>query len=205
MAESNKLSAFSRTNFGKGAARQLRRAGRIPAVVYGHGAEPVHLSFDEHDVFLATKGQANAVLTVDLEGEELLALVKDIQRNPLSRAIEHLDLLRVSRSEKVEVEIPVEVTGESASGTIHQVEVMQLLVKAPAVAIPENIVISVDGLEDGNHVTVADIAFPEDVECDLDPETIVVVISRPEVDRALEAADEAAAEAASAAAAEAAE
>lgn len=114
----DKLSAVARTNFGKGSARQLRRDGRVPAVVYGHGAEPVHFSVDAHELFLAIKGQANALLTVDLDGEDILALVKDIQRHPLSRQLVHADLLRVNKGEKVEVEVPVEIVGESAPGTM---------------------------------------------------------------------------------------
>lgn len=198
MADNNTLVAEVRESFGKGASRQLRRAGRIPAVAYGHGADPLHLSFDSHDVFLATKGQANALLTVDVAGEEILALVKEIQRNPLSRQIEHVDLLRVKKGEKVEVEVPVEVVGESAPGTIHTIELMHLLVKAPATDLPEAITIDVTGREEGAHVTVADLTLPADAEVDMDPETVVVVIAVPEVDTALEAADAAAAEAASA-------
>lgn len=201
MADNSKLVAELRDAFGKGAARKLRREGRVPVVAYGHGAEPLHLSLDAHDVFLATKGQANALLTVDVNGEEFLALVKELQRNPLSRQIEHLDLLRVVKGEKVEVEVPVEVVGESASGTIHTIELMHLLVKAPATTLPEVIQIDVTGREDGAHVTVADVKLPADVEIELDPETIVVVIATPQVDTALEAADAAAAQAASAQAA----
>ncbi|MCF2706743.1 50S ribosomal protein L25/general stress protein Ctc [Arcanobacterium haemolyticum] len=206
MSNSTNISALARTTFGKGASRQLRRDGRTPAVVYGHGADPIHLSFDAHDIFLATKGVANALLTVDLEGEEVLALVKDIQRNPLSRIIEHVDLLRVVKGEKVDVEVPVEVIGESAAGTIHTVEHQHLMLKASATNLPEVIKVDITGREEGAHITVADIEFPEGSECELDPETIVVVIAAPEVDTALEEADAAAAEAASeAAAAEAAE
>ncbi|WP_188042882.1 50S ribosomal protein L25/general stress protein Ctc [Changpingibacter yushuensis] len=193
------ISALVRSDFGKGASRQLRRDGRIPAVAYGHNADPIHLSFDGHDIFLATKGVSNALLTVDLEGETVLALVKAIQRNPLSRNVEHVDLLRVSRDEKVDVEVPVEVTGESASGTIHTIELMHLLLKAPAIDIPESIVIDVTGREEGAHVTIGDIDFPEGVTSEQNPSTIVVVIAAPEVDLALEAADAAAASAASAA------
>ena len=184
MADNSKISAELRTSFGKGSSRQLRRDGRVPAVVYGHGADSLHLSLDSHDVFLATKGQANAVLTVSVDGEEILALVKELQRNPLSRQIEHLDLLRVAKGEKVEVEVPVVTIGESASGTIHQVELMTVLVKASATAIPETIEVDVTGLAEGEHVTVADLKLPEGSEVDLDPEAIVVVISAPEAEEA---------------------
>ncbi len=173
----DKLSAVARTNFGKGSARQLRREGRVPAVAYGHGAEPVHFSVDAHELFLAIKGQANAVLTVDLNGDDILALVKDIQRHPLSRQLVHADLLRVKKGEKVEVEVPVELVGESASGTMATLEILHLLVKAPATNIPEVIQVNVEGREEGAHVTVADIAFAGDVECEIDSEAVVVVVS----------------------------
>jgi len=173
----DKLSAAARTNFGKGSARQLRRDGRVPAVVYGHGAEPVHFSVDAHELFLAIKGQANALLTVDLDGEDILALVKDIQRHPLSRQLVHADLLRVNKGEKVEVEVPVEIVGESAPGTMATLEILHLLVKAPATNIPEVIEVNVEGREEGAHVTVADIAFAGDVECEIDSEAVVVVVS----------------------------
>ncbi|MFT0846235.1 50S ribosomal protein L25/general stress protein Ctc [Actinomycetaceae bacterium L2_0104] len=197
----DKLSAVARTEFGKGSARQLRRAGRVPAVAYGHGADPIHFSVDAHELFLAIKGQANALVTVDLDGDSMLVLVKDVQRNPLSRELVHVDLLRVKRGEKVEVDVPVEVVGEPAPGTLATLEIMHLLVNAPATSIPDVIEVNVEGREEGDHVTVADIAFPSGVECEVDPEAVVVVVSVPEVDTELEAADAAAAEAASAEAA----
>ena len=197
----DKLSAVARTEFGKGSARQLRRAGRVPAVAYGHGADPIHFSVDAHELFLAIKGQANALVTVDLDGDSMLVLVKDVQRNPLSRELVHVDLLRVKRGEKVEVEVQVEVVGEPAPRTLATLENMHLLVNAPATSIPDVIEVNVEGREEGDHVTVADIAFPSGVECEVDPEAVVVVVSVPEVDTELEAADAAAAEAASAEAA----
>ncbi len=190
----DKLSAVARTNFGKGSARQLRRDGRVPAVVYGHGAEPVHFSVDAHELFLAIKGQANALLTVDLDGEDILALVKDVQRHPLSRQLVHADLLRVSKGEKVDVEVPVELVGESASGTMANIEIQLLLVKAPATNLPEVITVDVEGREDGAHVTVADLVLPSDVECELDAEAVVVVISAEATEEEPEAEAEAAAE-----------
>lgn len=178
----HKLSAVKRNDFGKGSARQLRRAGRVPAVVYGHGADPLHFSVDAHEMFLAIKGQANAIITIELEGESILALVKDIQRHPLSRQLVHADLLRVKRGEKVEVEVPVELVGESAPGTMATLEMLHLLVKAPATNLPDVIKVDVQGREDGAHVSVADIPFPADVECEIDPEAVVVVVSTEDVE-----------------------
>lgn len=188
-----KLYADRRHEFGKGSARKLRREGRVPAVVYGRGRRPSHISFDAHEIFLAIKGHANAVLNVDIEGIDLFALVKDIQRHPIRRTIEHIDLWRVTEEDKVEVEVPVEVKGESFSGTIHTIEVMDLLVKAPVIAIPEEIVVDIEGLQNGEHVTVADLKLPDNVECELDPETIVVGISIPAVERVVEETGEEAA------------
>lgn len=199
MAKRSTLVAEARNDFGKGYARRLRAAGRVPAVAYGHGSDVVHFSVDAHELFLAIKGQANALINIELDGEKLLVLVKDIQRHPLSRQYLHADLLRVKKGEKVQVEVPVEVTGEPFAGTIHTVEYMTLPILAPATDIPDYIQVSVEGRKDGEHITVGDIDFPADAECELDPETIVVVVTEPEVDLELEAADEAAAEAASAA------
>ncbi|ADH93218.1 50S ribosomal protein L25/general stress protein Ctc [Arcanobacterium haemolyticum] len=176
------LKADIRKEFGKGAARRLRREEKLPGVLYGHEEEPMHLELDYHTTFLAVRGNANALLSIEVEGEKHLAIVKDVQRNPLSRLIEHIDLLRVKKGEKVDVEVPVVVEGEPAGDAIATVELLQVMAKAPAIAIPEAITVNVEGLEEGTHVTVADLKLPEDVEVELDPETIVVVIAVPSVD-----------------------
>lgn len=176
------LKADIRKEFGKGAARRLRREEKLPGVLYGHEEEPMHLELDYHTTFLAVRGNANALLSIEVEGEKHLAIVKDVQRNPLSRLIEHIDLLRVKKGEKVDVEVPVVVEGEPAGDAIATVELLQVMAKAPAIAIPEAITVDVEGLEEGTHVTVADLKLPEDVEVELDPETIVVVIAVPSVD-----------------------
>lgn len=190
-----KLTAETRDEFGKGAARRLRRDGRVPAVLYGHGIEPVHVHLDAHDMFLAVKGNPNALVSLTIDGELSLALVKDIQRNPLSRSIEHVDFLRVKRDEKVEVEIPLVVVGEPAPGLINTLELLNILVSAPAIDIPESIEVNVEGLEDGARITVADLKLPEDVEALVDGEEIVSLVMEPQVDKALEEADAAMAEA----------
>ncbi|RPF26095.1 50S ribosomal protein L25/general stress protein Ctc [Georgenia muralis] len=179
MADQIKLSATIRSEFGKGAARRARRSGLIPAVLYGHGTDPQHLALPSHETFLAVKGHANALINLDIEGGEQLALAKDIQRDPVRRTIEHIDFVVVRKGERVTVEIPVHVEGESAPGTIHQVEQQTLTVTVPATSIPEQIVISVEGLEDGAQVRIADIPRPEGATIDADPETIVVLISTP--------------------------
>ncbi|MFH5824423.1 50S ribosomal protein L25/general stress protein Ctc [Georgenia sp. AZ-5] len=181
MADNLNLTATRRTEFGKGAARRTRRAGLIPAVLYGHGTEPQHLALPSHETFLVVKDHANALITLDIEGTEQLALVKDVQRDPVRRTIEHLDLVVVRQGERVTVEVPVHVTGESFPGTIHQIELQTLRVTVPATRIPEVVPVPIDGLEDGALVRVADIPRPEDATIDDDPEEIVVVISVPRV------------------------
>lgn len=177
MAE--KIEAIVRKEFGKGASRRLRREDKMPAVVYGHGEDPIHIALDYHTAFLAIRGNANALLTLDIEGEEQLALVKDQQRNPLNRVIEHLDLLRVKKGEKVDVDVSIVVEGEPAGDAIATIELLTIPVKAPATDIPESFVVSVEGREEGDNLTIADIEFPSSVECDLDPEETIVVISIP--------------------------
>lgn len=193
--------ASTRTEFGKGASRRLRAAGRTPAVVYGFGEAPAHIHFDAHDIFLEVRGNANALIKIELDGKEQLALVKDIQRNPLSRIIEHIDLLRVKADQKVEVEVPVVVEGEPFGAAIATVDLLNVLLMAPATAIPEAITINVEGAEDGTVIRLADVEFPANVEAMEDPETTVVTIAVPAAEE-LPAAEEATEEAAEEPAAE---
>lgn len=199
MADTQTLTATIRTEFGKGAARRTRRANLIPAVLYGHGAAPQHLALPSHATFLALKDNPNALLTLDIEGEQQTALAKDIQRDPVRRTIDHVDLVIIHAGEKVTVEVPVHIVGESAPGTIHQLELQYLTVTVPATRIPEIIEVSVEGLEDGDIVRVSDIPRPDDATIDDDPEHDVVVISTPRATADDLAADEASAEAGAAA------
>lgn len=159
MADENKLVAEVRTSFGKGAARKIRATGKIPAVIYGHGTEPKHVTLPGHEVSLIIR-RANAVLTLDIEGTTELTLVKDVQKDPVRQLIEHLDLMVVKRGEKVHVEVPVHVEGESFSGTIHVVEVATIRLEVEATQIPQNVVISVEGLEDGTQIHAKDVQLP---------------------------------------------
>ncbi|WP_324650672.1 50S ribosomal protein L25/general stress protein Ctc [Georgenia sp. H159] len=199
MADNQTLTATIRTEFGKGAARRTRRANLIPAVLYGHGAAPQHLALPSHATFLALKDNPNALLTLDIEGTQQTALAKDIQRDPVRRTIDHVDLVIVRAGEKVTVEVPVHIVGESAPGTIHQLELQYLTVTVPATRIPEVVEVSVEGLEDGDIVRVSDIPRPDDATIDDDPEHDVVVISTPRATADDLAADEASAEAGAAA------
>jgi large subunit ribosomal protein L25 len=170
------LTAESRTRFGKGAARKLRRAHQIPAVMYGHGTEPVHISLPGHDTMLALKNP-NALLTIVLDGQEQLALAKDVQRDPIKPVIEHVDLVVVRRGEKVTVDVPVHVVGEAAADTVVTVETQALQVEVSATAIPENVEVSVEGLGAGSQVLAKDVALPGDATLVTDGEHLVVNVT----------------------------
>lgn len=178
MSDENKVVAETRTNFGKGFARRLRAAGKIPAVIYGHGTDPVHVALPGHQVSLIIR-RANALLDLDIDGTSQLALVKDVQKDPVHQIIEHIDLLVVKKGEKVAIDLPVVVTGESFAGTIAALDATTLAVEAEATHIPENVEVSVEGLEEGAHITAADVKLPNGVTLVADPETLVVAISVP--------------------------
>lgn len=178
MSDENKVVAETRTNFGKGFARRLRAAGKIPAVIYGHGTDPVHVALPGHQVSLIIR-RANALLDLDIDGTSQLALVKDVQKDPVHQIIEHIDLLVVKKGEKVAIDLPVVVTGESFAGTIAALDAATLAVEAEATHIPENVEVSVEGLEEGAHITAADVKLPNGVTLVADPETLVVAISVP--------------------------
>lgn len=201
MSEDTKVKAELRESFGKGFARRLRAAGKIPAVIYGHGTEPVHVALPGHQVSLIIR-RANALLELDIEGTSQLALVKDVQKDPVHQIIEHIDLLVVKKGEKVAIDLPVIVTGESAPGTIVNQDANTLSIEAEATHLPQNVEVSVDGLEDGAHITAADVKLPKGSTLLTDPEVLVVAISIP-AEESLEeneaGADEAAAEEAPAA------
>lgn len=177
----NKLETEPRTSFGKGAARKIRAAGKVPAVLYGHGTEPKHLTLDAHQVFLLVR-RSNAILDLQVDGASQLALVKDVQRNPVLQgrdAIEHLDLLIVKRGEKVIVDVPVHLEGESAPGTINNLEETSLSIEVDALAIPDSITVSIEGLEEGAHVLAGDVQLPSGAALLTDPEALVVGIMVP--------------------------
>ena len=184
------LQATVRSDLGKGASRRARRAGQAPAVVYGHGTDPRHILLDEHDARLALRGNDNALVELDIDGETVLALTKEVQRHPIRPGVQHVDFLLVSRNERVEVEIPVTVVGEPAPGTIHMIELPHVLVSAPAVSIPESIEVDITGVGAGTAIHVADLSLPSGVEAVTDAETDVVnVAAETAVAEAPEAAD----------------
>jgi large subunit ribosomal protein L25 len=205
-----KLSAQPRHEFGKGAARRLRREHLVPAVLYGHGADPVHVALPGHATMLALKN-VNALLTIEINGETQLALPKDVQRHPIRSSIEHVDLLVVRRGEKVTVDIPLHVTGEPGPGGMVTVELNTLSIEVEATSIPQSIEFSIEGAAIGTQIHASQIPLPEGASLITDPETIAVVVSDAErsVDtedleaQAAESASQATASAATTAAAEA--
>ena len=173
-----KVIAEVRENFGKGYARRLRAAGQIPAVIYGHGTDPVHVSLPGHQVSLLIR-RANVVLELDVAGTQQLTLVKDVQKDPVHQIIEHIDLLVVKKGEKIQVDVPVVVLGEPFAGTIANLENTTVLLEVEATHIPQNIEVDVEGLEDGTHITAADLKLPQGSSLVVDPETLIVAVSVP--------------------------
>ncbi|MCY7404073.1 MAG: 50S ribosomal protein L25/general stress protein Ctc [Cryobacterium sp.] len=180
-----------RESFGKGAARKLRVLGKIPAVVYGHGTEPQHLALPGHQVALLLR-KKNAVLELKVNGKTQLALVKDVQKDPVKAIIEHIDLIVIRKGEKVTVDIPVHVEGESYPGTIANLESPTISVEAEATHIPERVIVNIDGFEDGTQIHAKDLELPSGSTLVTDPETLVINIVIPaEVDLGEEEAEDA--------------
>ncbi|WP_209561386.1 50S ribosomal protein L25/general stress protein Ctc [Frigoribacterium sp. PvP032] len=197
MADDNTLSALVRTSFGKGAARKIRAKDQIPAVIYGHGTDPQHVTLPGHETMLITR-RSNALITLDIEGTKQLALVKDIQRDPVKQVIEHIDLIVVRQGEKVEVDVPVHIEGESAPGTIHVVELNAITLEVSATAIPQSVVVSIEGLEDGAQVHASDVVLPEGAALVTDAEVLITSVSVPQLDLTTDAVDDESGEAAEA-------
>jgi large subunit ribosomal protein L25 len=171
-----KLAAEVRTEFGKGYARRARMANLIPAVIYGHGADPIHVTLPAKATTLAVR-TANALLSLDINGEGHLALVKDVQRDPIKQIIEHIDLLTVRQGEKVTVDVPVHVTGETAPGTVHNLELTVVSLEAEATHLPETVEVSIEGRAAGEHIHASDLVLPKGSALLTDAEALVVNIS----------------------------
>ena len=180
-ATTNKLSVEVRTRTGKGASRQARREGKVPAVLYGHGAEPQHLELNAREFAAVLRNSgANAVLSLDMGGAEQLALTKAITVHPVKRTLTHLDLIIVRRGEKVNVEVPVHVEGEAASGTLVTQDATTIEIEAEALSIPESLTVSVEGVEEGTQILAGDVTLPAGVLLISDPEMLVVnVVAAP--------------------------
>ncbi|MFE1288526.1 50S ribosomal protein L25/general stress protein Ctc [Streptomyces sp. NPDC058751] len=191
-----KLAAESRTEFGKGAARRVRREGKVPGVVYGHGTDPVHVTLPGHELLLALR-TPNVLISLDLDGKSELAIPKAVQRDPLKGFLEHVDLLLVKRGEKVAVEVPVQTEGELAPGSFILEHVLNTLtVEAEATHIPESVTVSVEGLEAGASIHAKDITLPKGTTLAVDEDAVVIqVLAAQAEEPAAEGETEAAAEA----------
>jgi len=183
-----KLQAQERTEFGKGAARRVRREKQVPAVLYGHGTQPMHVSLPGHQTLLALR-QANVLLSIQLpDGTEQLALPKQVQRDPIRDSIEHVDLLIVRRGEKVTVEVPLVLVGEAASETLINQDRNAVAVLAEATNIPAEITVSIDGVTVGTQILLGDLVLPEGVSLVDDPEGLVLTVAKARSEAELEAA-----------------
>ena len=170
-----RLAAESRSEFGKGAARRTRRAGKIPAVLYGHGSDPLHLALPALEFARVVREQGgNAVLSIDVNGYPQLALTKTVTVHPIRQYIEHVDLLLVRRGEKIVVDVPVTVTGTAVPGSLVAQELSTLQVEADALALPDELEVSVQDAEIGTRVLAGDVAMPEGSTLRTDPEYLVV-------------------------------
>jgi large subunit ribosomal protein L25 len=173
-----RLTVDPRTEFGKGASRRTRRAGKIPAVIYGHGGETRHIALPAHDFAAAIRNNGvNALLTLSLEGKDELAIAKAIQRHPIKPQIEHVDLLAVRRGEKVTVEVPLTVEGEVVAGGLLNQEFTTVSVEAEATNIPAEIAVSVEGREIGSQITAGDLELPSGSTLAGDAEQILIVVA----------------------------
>lgn len=188
---SEKIVAEKRTEFGKGAARRIRRENKIPAVVYGHGADPMHLTLPGHATMMALKNHgANALLELDIDGKTQLALTKQVQIDDVRRVIEHVDFVAVRAGEKVTVEVTVHVVGDAASGSMVVTDLNTLSLEAEATHVPETIEVDIEGLEIGTQILAGSVELPKGTTLLTDPEALVVNIT--EAKTIEEPADEAA-------------
>ena len=189
-----KITAEKRTEFGKGAARRIRREHKIPAVIYGHGSEAIHVSLPGHETMMALKrhGQ-NALLELAIDGKTQLALTKQVQIDHIRRVIEHIDFVAVKAGEKVTVAVPVVTVGEAGPDTLVTLEHAELSVEAEATHVPESIQVSVEGIAAGTIITAAEIALPQGVTLVTDPEAQIVNVaaapSAAQLEAELEAAE----------------
>ncbi|MGI5492625.1 50S ribosomal protein L25/general stress protein Ctc [Microtetraspora malaysiensis] len=174
-----RIAAELRSEFGKGAARKIRRADKVPAVLYGHGTEPRHLTLPGHELLLALR-TANVLIHVEGAGVDELALPKGVQRDPIKGFVEHVDLLLVKRGEKVTVEIPVTVTGEVIGSAMVDQQLVAVSVEAEATHIPSGVEVDVDGKDVGFAVSAADLQLPNGVTLAGDPEALVLHVVAPQ-------------------------
>jgi large subunit ribosomal protein L25 len=184
-----KISAEPRTEFGKGGARRTRRAGLVPAVLYGHGEKPQHIALPAREFAAAIRhGGLNQVFTIDIAGSSgaTLALPKAIQRDPIKDTYEHVDLIIVRRGEKVTVDVPIVLTGEAARNTLIVNESTTLSIIAEALHLPDSFEVSIEGLEAGSQITAGDVPLPSGSELAVDPDTVIAVVTAAQTAEQLE-------------------
>ncbi|MFG3439174.1 50S ribosomal protein L25/general stress protein Ctc [Nonomuraea sp. NPDC047897] len=184
-----RIAAEQRTTFGKGAARKIRRSDKVPAVLYGHGIEPKHLTLPGHEVLLALR-TPNVLIRLKGEGVDELALPKGVQRDPIKGFVEHVDLLLVKRGEKVTVEIPVTTVGDVQSDGMLDQQLVSIAVEAEATNIPTGVEVDVEGMEIGTVVTAADLKLPEGATLTADAEAVVLHVINKQTDSLAEEAGE---------------
>jgi large subunit ribosomal protein L25 len=188
-----RLPAEVRTEFGKGGARRTRRAGKIPAVIYGHGAEPQHVSLPAREFANAIRhGGKNVLLTLELDGGDQLAIPKAIQRHPIKDQYEHIDLLAVRRGEKVTIDVPLHLVGEIAPGGLLSQEHTTVSVEAEATHLPTGIEVSIEGAEIGTQIHARDLTLPSGSTLVTDPEQVLIIVAEAPTAEQLEATEGAA-------------
>ena len=184
----DKITAEKRTEFGKGAARRIRREDKIPAVVYGHGDDPVHVTLPGHETMMALKhGGANALLDLQIDGSSQLALTKQVQIDPIRRVIEHVDFVAVKRGEKVTVDVPIHVVGQAGPDTLVVTENSVVSVEAEATHIPEYFEVSVEGAPVGTMIHASELDLPSGSTLLADPELLIINVTQQMSEEALEA------------------
>ena len=183
-----KIKAESRTEFGKGAARRIRREHKVPAVVYGHGNDPIHITLPGHATMMALKhGGANALLELDIDGTSQLALTREVQVDPIKRTLEHIDFVAVRKGEKVTVDVPVHLVGEAQRETLVVTENATVQIEAEATHIPEAIEVDIEGAGPGTQILASDLKLPSGSTLLVDPETLIVNVTEQVSAEALEA------------------
>lgn len=184
----DKIKAELRTEFGKGAARRIRREHKVPAVIYGHGNDPINITLPGHETMMALKnGGANALLDLVIDGDTQLALTKQVQIDPIKRTLEHVDFVAVKRGEKVTVDVPVVVIGEAVPETLVVTENATVQIEAEATNIPEQIEVDIEGAEIGTQVLASDLKLPTGSTLLTDDETLIVNVTQAQTAEQLEA------------------
>ena len=185
---SDKIQAETRTEFGKGAARRIRRENKIPAVVYGHGNDPIHLTLPGHATMMAIKhGGSNALLELEIDGKIQLALTKQVQVDPIRRVLEHIDFVAVVKGEKVTVDVPILLVGDAAKETLVVTENTTVQLEAEATHIPESIEVDLAGVPAGTQILASDLKLPQGSSLLTDADALIVNITAQQSQASLDA------------------